>query len=944
VALFNKQLIQNKHFFSRNQKFLRDLLVLSGLVSLTFILGYYVRPPLLELLYRSDDVYHISIALGFKENLNFRVDFLETWIFRSSFEELFQKFPTISYPESGKGPVFYVLLGSFYKLLGTTVDQFYLHASIFSNLVTSTFLIIFYYFVKKRFNFHIAVFSSFVILFVPFLVWVSDRALLYNLLFVFMISAIFFLNKKKSHYLMFGIFVGLAHLTHPFGMLLGVSYGIFLLINREFKGFLILIISWFALLTPWFIRNYSVFGDIGWGLYIPFSDKISQLISIIFPVSATSYSQLQFGYQSIERYLTTYSPFSIFRGSFSEFDTLYNMEFLVLFLLAFTGLAFLNFEKLREKKRIVIISIVAIFVLYISTNFILTSILGNEFYSSFTTTAFEIFLIFVFPVTSIILLKHKTSIFLKNIPRLHLFIMLFSLVILVTYTMSSAQFARNVPETKHLIFMLFLLLPLSILGFEKLIKFIPKHKFQQKSTLIILLTMISLIIYMGFGIESIKHYHDADLPGEEVKLVNKFIIENLPQNSNLSSNRAGGSFLYTGLSSIAIPTEVTWHGWEVKNSELEIAPQDLAKFFNHFKISHLIFYDVQKYYGKNLLDNLDNVPIETEIRYKKVKDWNDSYIFQVISVEEANIDYPFLYVKKAELLEREGKLEESKIIFNEIRNHQPESREMKEKLCIELVYHEKSDMGLQHCNNLLSKDSNDLVAHQSLPIYYQKTGQKDKVLEIFDSYERLFEEKSSYERVLESWSSTFSNLISLDKSYEKPLYKILDNAKKYYQNGEYSRANKLVDRIYFISGLSFDLIFDTYIQKIIIINRIGTYEEILATYDSLIEISYVRIEEYAQNNQYNKVNKLEDSLIITLNGKAAFLENQDDFHKSFYVYNEILNINQFDSQTHKKIAAYHEKYGKLSAALHHYEFALNLEPNNDYLSMKINELKEKLNN
>lgn len=943
MVLFNKQLIQNKHFFFRNQKFLRDLLILSGLVSLTFILGYYMRPPLLELLYRSDDVAHISIALGFKENLNFRVDFIETWIFRFSFEELFQKYPTISFPESGKGPVFYVLLGSFYKLLGTTVGQFYLHASIFSNLVTSTFLIIFYYFVKKRFNFHIAVFSSFVILFVPWLVWIGDRPLLYNLLFVFMISAIFFLNKKKSHYLMFGIFVGLAHLTHPFGMLLGVGYGIFLLINREFKGFLILIISWLALLIPWFIRNYSLFGDIGWGLYIPFSDKISQLISILFPVSVTNYSPLQIGYRSVEQYLTTFSPFSIFRGSFSVFDTTYNMEFLVLFLLAFTGLAFLNFEKLREKKRIVIISIVAIFVLYISTNFILTSILGYVHYSSFTTAAFEIFLIFVFPVTSIILLKHKTSIFLKNIPRLHLFIMLYSLVILVAYTMSSAQFNVLVPGIKHLIFMMFLLLPLSILGFEKLIKFIPKHKFQQKPTLIILLTMISLTIYGGFGIETLYHYHDAVPTGEEVKLVNKFIIENLPRNSNLSSNRPGGSLLHTGLSSIAIPT-LDPYGREKINSELEIPLQDITKFFNHYKISYLIFYDLQKYYGKNVLDTLDEVPVEMEIRYKKVKAWNNSYIYQVINVENANIDYPFLYVKKAELLEREGKLEESKMIFNEIRNFKPESREMKEKLCIELIYYKKSDLGLQHCKNLLYEDFKDLVAHQSLAIYYQKTGQKDKVLEIFDSYERLFEEKSSYERVLESWSSTFSNLILLDKSYEKPLYKILDNAKKYYQNGEYSRADKLVDRIYFISGLSSDLQLDTGIQKILIINKIGTYEEILATYDSLIEISYARIEEHAQNNQYSEVNKLEDSLIITLKAKAAFLENQDDFHKAFYVYNEILNINQFDVQTHKKIAVYHEKYGKLAAALHHYEFALNLEPNNDYLSMKINELKEKLNN
>jgi len=868
-----------------------------------------------------DDPNHIGIANSFRFNKTFERSFLGDWIYRSSVDDIIKQYDDISPPHSGKGPVFYILLASFYEILNTTPDNNYYHASILNTIISSIFIILFYFLVKRHFSQKIAILSSFLVILLPLFGFLSIRAIPMLIFFLFSLSSLFFLERSKKHYIIFGLLSGLAHLSHPFGIFLPLTYIVFLLVKKEFKGSLLVFLIWVGTLLPWLIRNYFLFEDIGQGLYIPFSQYISNLFSFL-PTNSITYAAIDYLPSTM---LSPWPPMESLLGAFYQFDDLFHMGYFLIILIIFTGFTFFRLHRIEKQK---IIFLLGSFSVIISTYLSIYFFVYNY--------SIQYFVIFGLPVIIVSLLfVFYRKIFDQSIKRYHTFVMLFLFVNMAGYLYSAVFLQRGIPEVRQMFLPLILVIPLVIFSIEKIfyqVKYFSKLKKHHILAAVFMTLILLPVFYESVeGITLLSSFQFHEKQTNEIKQMNRWILENLPKSSHIISNSPSTVSMNTNLKSIHLyPTDYS--------------QENVDKIVDHFKISHLIFYDVPRYGGENVLGTLDKIPIEGEHLYKKMKNWGASYIFQVIHVEDADINYPFLYVKKAELLEREGKLEESKMILNEIRNFKPESREMQEKLCIELIYYEKLDLGLLHCNNLLSKDPNDLVAHQSLPIYYQKTGQEDKVLEIMHSYVRLFEEKSSYERVLESWSSAFSNLILLDKSYEKPLYKILDNAEKYYQTGEYSRANKLVDRISFISGLSSDLVFDTYTQKILIINKIGTYEEILATYDSLIEISYARIEEYAQNNQYSEVNKLEDSLIITLKAKAAFLENQDDFHKAFYVYNEILNINQFDVQTHKKIAVYHEKYGKLAAALHHYEFALNLEPNNDYLSMKINELKEKLNN
>ena len=97
------------------------------------------------------------------------------------------------------------------------------------------------------------------------------------------------------------------------------------------------------------------------------------------------------------------------------------------------------------------------------------------------------------------------------------------------------------------------------------------------------------------------------------------------------------------------------------------------------------------------------------------------------------------------------------------------------------------------------------------------------------------------------------------------------------------------------------------------------------------------------------VNSYSEQLAKSWAKTVDYLIQQDDFYQQITTVLfdkakklDILSINKFDFDVWQKIGSYHEQYGQLRQALHDYEFAYRLEPENDYLLEKIKELKDRL--
>lgn len=268
--------------FYKKKSFLLTLCLLIFLVSLNVFLSDYLRIGLLDVEWQEgDDALHISVANSFATKRNFDIGFRGSHIFTTPIPELMKVYSDIEEPYGGKGPVFYILLGSFYDLFDTKPGDFYLHASYYSTIISSLFVVVFFFLVNKYFSTRIAFFSTLLIVFSAFFEWNAARAIPGPTLFLFMILPFLFLEKKFKHYFLFTFFASIAHITHPFGIWVPSAYLLYLLIKREFKGAIIVFFTWFGVLLPTFIHNYYNFSQIGLGLYIPFSKEISTLFSFL---------------------------------------------------------------------------------------------------------------------------------------------------------------------------------------------------------------------------------------------------------------------------------------------------------------------------------------------------------------------------------------------------------------------------------------------------------------------------------------------------------------------------------------------------------------------------------------------------------------------------------------------------------------------------------------
>jgi len=487
------------------------------IIFLSIILGISLREPWTQTFFISDDVDNINIAYNISIGKDFILSYhsLPDWIGKYHLpmpdnifaNDIINRAPETFIHLAGKGPPFYLVLAFVYWVIPVGPENWYFWGSVLNGFLTVCLLFTIFIFTKKYFGPYVAIISTFIISTSTLIVLNSVRVVHYPLLYTFGIAAFLFTEKTKRDYIMFGVFGGLAHLTHPIGIIVPLSYTIYLLIKKEFKGCGLVLLIWFGVLLPWFIRNTILFGGFGYGLYIPYSDKISQFLNL--EIFRTGEIGAGIAGQSYDVNIFIV-PFQNFAGLFSwEIDHNYHMVVFT-FTLFFIIASFISFGGIKKtlikvyhaqlSKKILIFGISALvlgYYLFLGSNFYALVFKGD--YE--TIFPIQIFTLFIFPpILVFILYKTSRGIFEERIPRIFFIILTFGIISIFAYLGISHLFDRPIPEIKQ-IFLLFILgLPLAIFGIEKIVNkiLLKTNSFHQKKVLYLICALGGILVYNIF--------------------------------------------------------------------------------------------------------------------------------------------------------------------------------------------------------------------------------------------------------------------------------------------------------------------------------------------------------------------------------------------------------------------------------------------------------------
>lgn len=559
-------LVQPKTRITKQQ--LIVLVFIIFLVTTNFAFGTWPRETLSYGQWRSDDLNHISAAQSFREGRGFELNFALQNV-PTSLEETLLTYEQEIKSQYARGPIYYILLGSFYELLDTKPPELLFHASVFTNILTSAFLILYFLLIKRYFDLNIAIFSSLIVFLNPQFVTESVRALLFFPSLIPAIGALFFLKKTNKHYFIFGLLVGVSHLIHPSAILLGLGYCVFLLINREFRGALITFALWNAVLIPIFLRNYYYWKDIGVSLYIPLSDRISSMLWFLPTKVETPISSAVF--PTSTDWIPTQNwidPLIIFENGINAIG-LQHIDYLILF--SFFGFfAFIHLKKLSSMP-------------VIEDSISRARSLG----------------LFYIP---------------KNIPRFYLLILiLIPINIIVFYYLSVISNTVNM-NPRNFLLLSFLFTPLAFFGFRKIIRIIiPKRRFFSKIIEYSLISFVILILTIQsiegmekhIGVKDIVTGTDAYSNG--FKKMSSWIYSNIPSNSTISSPIPGDIWLFTGLTGVGVPYDLNC--------------KNVNEYLDYFNPQYVVWYyhphgyDIytkipnSKYYFQQIYhDNISGIP------------------------------------------------------------------------------------------------------------------------------------------------------------------------------------------------------------------------------------------------------------------------------------------------------------------------------------------------
>ena len=475
------------------------LFLLTILVTILVSISFLFEPAFKSVFSPSDDAYHLGVAKSLIEGKGFFTGY-SPFHPNITLDDLIKYFPEIGEPLSIHGPVYYIILGFFYLITSPSMLEWNAFGSYFNIGLMLFFLILLYFLVRKYFGKKIAFISSLTFALLPFLVWFSVKILPHSLTYSFVIISLFFIDRNKTHYFLFGFFAGLANLTHQLGIILLASYLILLLIKKEFKGFLISLSTFFVVLFTWMIRNYYTFGDPSAGLAIPFSSTLKSISAFNDPALL---SRISGAIQENLQLDLIATPFTSFNANLQ----LYQLQtFFLISLIGFVSIGIIlffyysrknlkNFLELDEfQLRLALLSLIGVFV---------------------------------------------------------------SITVGLYFSANAGFF----PQIHHLLPVFFLLIPFSFFTIKKFSHYFDKKFYKQFTFGILCSIFVILLGYNLFmGIGSVTEYiHQNKLnkwSEEDSNQLHNWLAVTVRPNATFATNEAGFLFLNTGLKSIGIPTDI----------------------------------------------------------------------------------------------------------------------------------------------------------------------------------------------------------------------------------------------------------------------------------------------------------------------------------------------------------------------------------------------------
>ena len=487
---------------------------------------------------------------------------------------LIEKYPDLRW-EYSRAPVFFISLATFFGITKADPSNWITLASIF-NTIVSTLLVTFYFiFARRYFGTLVGIFSSAIIITSLIFMMGITTAEPNQLTYLFIVLSLLFLNKSKSHYILFAIFAALANLTNQVGIMPIASYGSYLLFKREYKGLLIVLAIWLMILSPWMITEFYTFHDFGIGLSIPFSSEISSVITSHTSGESPSQSDTINHMQSP----FTYSPFKLIYEFL--FTNPYHTELIKLFL-PFLFITYLSISKIKIKfDRRILLKFLGL------SSIVIISIFG---YLQFTKIFFvpilldniiQILIIFSIIISFVILHKRSksSSFFEFPIPRSFAILGFFvAISTLILYYSNILSLGINDFVAFPL---MFFGLPLGIYGIKKALESAPKLK-QEHKTIIFVVVLICIIVPISYFnvkdfIPYLNEYGSTEEKKESAEMISvQKLSKNVGQDIVLVHSPSSTLFLRTGNPVIPVPEDIIDH------------PMSTVGYFFRYNATYLI--------------------------------------------------------------------------------------------------------------------------------------------------------------------------------------------------------------------------------------------------------------------------------------------------------------------------------------------------------------------
>ena len=669
----------------KNKQFKIDFILIVFLIASSFLFSSAYRELTEEIMWHRDDAISIFIADSFRDTGNF-YHIADSYSKKNIRADIIEPQRPILVPFGEKGPVYFIALGSLFSILDSDASNWYQHASMLNSIFSILFLILLYSLLRKNFGIHVAFFSSLIICFLPIFGMYSARTVPIMLFLLITLSSFFFLKDKKSNFIIFGLLAGLGHLTHPLGIILPISYFLILLLNKKFRGFLIVFVTYQLILIPWYARSLYYFNDFGRGLLIPFSSYFSNFIS--FPTATSSFS----------------NPFVIFKSSISEnfihFDLVsiiyewytvvsknYGLEFYIIFFIVFLGFAFFKINFLKQNLKILFPSLMGVLLMI----FVIFH-LQNEFFS--------LLLIFIPLILGItIFIKHKKDLEINNHKFVSLILIYFTFSFLLFYVwqLRVLDIDRDFDflDIRILLPGIIFLIPLSVIGFYKINEQIFDLKnYNIKKSLLVFFIMgvvITSIVVVSFDLKNNhpvlraeRYYEPDELKNSHSKLSSQF-----SENSIVMTNNPYFTFLRTGMT--PIPSTETFY--------------DTEYLLSYYNPSLIVDYKIGvARYSHNLSPDYitqvanDKSSWPTTYSYKLIDSNRNVNVFEVSSllnydINDGNVIFT---LAKGVFLKNNGHLTGENILQNLIKNESLSIKEIN-TLCLGLIHYNEYINAIPTC-------------------------------------------------------------------------------------------------------------------------------------------------------------------------------------------------------------------------------------------------------